>query len=342
MSSVSGALAGRTGHAVHAITTKEIRGVMGEAGISKTTVQEVFKRKLRRHRQNARKGVIENVPEDPVELSNMNYENIPENLRNVPDRDGLETRFLLDIYKDVPGLTLQDMVIVMTNFGTEILNGTTKWLIDGTFQSCPPQFSQCVTIMALVEVMYKPDCYDTYPAAYGLLPNKEGGTYQLFLEMINHYATYAQAQGVGCDFESGFHKIVLNVYKDVDIWGRLFHLYGNWKLNRSIIGVQKLKNTSETFQRFCDRLKTIPYIPKSKIQIVWQFMKNKMTENEWSMWRTWVVKIAWTDAAGTVHKAETQDFTGKVKRYIQYLEKYYIGTKVPGKQPTMPTYPHAM
>lgn len=139
----------------------------------------------------------------------------------------------------------------IVGFSTEqnikVLCDVKKIYVDGTFKSCPKNFTQLFTIHGL-----KNDVY--LPLVFFLLPNKLSTTYTCaFQHVIRHSISIA---GVSCfptdifiDFEPAIHSAAAEVFPNAKISGCRFHLGQSWWRKIQSLGLTKLYNDNTGHRR---------------------------------------------------------------------------------------------
>ena len=95
-------------------------------------------------------------------------------------------------------------------FGTpeslRFLANSANWFMEGTFTSCPPQFTQLHTIHGLGGGR-------NVVGAYALLPNKTRATYSEFLAEIQRMTNNSVPHSVLFDFETSMLGAVEQMYR---------------------------------------------------------------------------------------------------------------------------------
>jgi hypothetical protein len=111
-------------------------------------------------------------------------------------------------------------LIFASDISLEILANSTKWHVDGTFQTCPKLFYQILTIHAL----YKDEMI---ACAYILLPDKLQTTYENVFEKINSIILEMHirilVEEIMSDFEAGLLIQLAITFKQAKIKGCWFH-----------------------------------------------------------------------------------------------------------------------
>lgn len=95
--------------------------------------------------------------------------------------------------------------------------------MDGTFKIAPPLFSQVYIILA----QYMDG---VHPLIYALLPDKKNRTYERLFAMLLDLKPGIKPISIACEFEQAAIKAIKNKFPGFQIYGCLFHLSKNFRL----------------------------------------------------------------------------------------------------------------
>ncbi|KAE9523019.1 hypothetical protein AGLY_016650 [Aphis glycines] len=160
-----------------------------------------------------------NLP--PLTLSDVTL--IKRNIRN--SRNSIHPRLPKSSLETQNSLNNMEILTnTVTNLKT--LCDTDNIYVDGTFKSCPKFFHQIFTIHGYVNNKVY------IPLVFGILGNKELGTY---IQFFKHIVTYCSTidltflpNRIFIDFEIGIHNAAKHVWPLIEIKGCRFHLGQSW------------------------------------------------------------------------------------------------------------------
>ena len=258
-----------------------------EQVIGNMTKKESVSRKIRRERGK----VLERptIPTDYVPFFNM------------PDRytktsDGGD---FLRAVQWTDGPDSQALLLFLSDHGKSLLKTYRSWNMDGTFQTCPAQFSQLYFIFAIT------DTGKTIPAAYSLLPNKK--CYGLLFEELKKIIEEtSHLEKVMVDFEKGVHRQIEESFPNASVSGCLFHYKQAVRRQLGAKGCMALYNADRNFQTLVSMLYSLPFVPSHEVVHVFETVVQPFFED---------CADDWTEEG---YDEETGDF-------FKYFERTYIG-----------------
>lgn len=156
-------------------------------------------------------------------------------------------------------------------------NGKT-FFFDGTFKSCPKQFSQLYT----VHVDWNSTTYETniYPVIYALLPDKTEATYSLLLRQLKTWCPEWNPEIIKLDFEMSAMKAVQSQFPQVKLSGCNFHLNQClWKKIQQIGLVVDYTENKEV-RDICRMCSALAYLPLEFINDAWLYIMSICPKNE--------------------------------------------------------------
>ncbi|KAG8175298.1 hypothetical protein JTE90_027112 [Oedothorax gibbosus] len=112
------------------------------------------------------------------------------------------------------------MIIFATDDGRDSLRNNKSFFVDGTFKSCPGQFTQLYTIH--VDLGSNDQEVNIVVAAFALLQRKDTATYERLFSVLKEKCQF-NPDSVIIDFEAAAIIALKNVFNDVDINGCHFH-----------------------------------------------------------------------------------------------------------------------
>lgn len=151
-------------------------------------------------------------------------------------------------------------------------------LFDGTFRSCPKQFTQIYTI----HVDVGSNEYETNicPAIFALLPDKQESTYKIMLEIIKKWCPSWSPELVKVDFEASMMTAIKSTFPQTQISGCSFH-FGQclWRKIQTL-GLVKDYREDEAVKQTCKMCAALAYLPPHCIQEAWMMILQSAPENE--------------------------------------------------------------
>ena len=237
----------------------------------------------------------------------------PEDLMNLSEQyTELEngTQFLVSAEQ----LTEDGVALVfISDFGKRILKESQDWFMDGTFSTVPDQFSQLYVVFGSgVAPTDK-----IFPAAYLLLPDKRGHTYQHVLQVLKDVTDHSPTS-ISIDFEQAAMTAIRSVFPAAVIKGCVFHWKKSLFANVGGKGCLKLFHENEHFQVGLDLIYTLSMVPPADMS------------------------LAWEDVVEPYFEEHLPD-RPEVEEYLTYCENTYVG-KLNGRTGTRknPRFPVAM
>ena len=129
--------------------------------------------------------------------------------------------------------------------------------IDGTFKTCPPHFTQLLTIHALYHGVY-------IPLVFFILPSKSVDSYT---SAFQHLGNHCSQWGFQClptrifvDFEVSIHTAALSVWGQAKIIGCRFHLGQSWYRKLSSLGLRQVYSSSSEKSNFLKLFFELPFL----------------------------------------------------------------------------------
>ena len=151
----------------------------------------------------------------------------------------------------------------MSDHGKSLLKTYRSWNMDGTFQTCPAQFSQLYFIFAIT------DTGKTIPAAYSLLPNKK--CYGLLFEELKKIIEEtSHLEKVMVDFEKVVHRQIEESFPNASVSGCLFHYKQAVRRQLGAKGCMALYNADRNFQTLVSMLYSLPFVPSREVVHVFE------------------------------------------------------------------------
>lgn len=136
------------------------------------------------------------------------------------------------------------------------------WFLDGTFKSCPPQFSQIYTINGVYEGV-------GFPFVYALLPGKAQFLYETFFRMIKDAAV---DNGINLnpnvmmfDFERAALNAAKQEFPNADIHACHFHLASNLNKRVQNEGLAAIYRDSEEISLGVKKLLALSFLPPGEV-----------------------------------------------------------------------------
>ncbi|XP_016663060.1 uncharacterized protein LOC107884772 [Acyrthosiphon pisum] len=168
---------------------------------------------------------------------------------------GEQFLFVNDIVNSIVGFSTQQNI--------KVLCDVKKIYVDGTFKSCPKNFTQLFTIHGLKNSVY-------LPLVFFLLPNKLNSTYKCaFQHVIRHSISVV---GISCsptdifiDFESAIHSAVADVFPNAQIRGCRFHLGQSWWRKIQSLGLTKLYNDNTDDSHYLKYFFGLPFLEPENV-----------------------------------------------------------------------------
>ena len=206
------------------------------------------------------------------------------------------------------------MLIFFSENGLSRLENSSVWHCDGTFSCVPEAFAQMYVVFGSKEE-------HVFPVVYAFLPAKNASVFErLFTFLLSK--VQRGPQKIVLDFELAAINTIEELIPDTAVEGCLFH----WK--KAIFsqvqkkGLLRLYNQDENMQSALQLIYSLAYVPAEQIVDVY-------TQKV----RTQIMQFA-TDW--------NQEDTDNLKRFLQYIEKYFVGESCTRKSRRPPFFSHSL
>lgn len=186
----------------------------------------------------------------------------------------------------IPNTNLNEDIkslIFCTDKNIKLLQESTIWIMDGTFQSCPKLFMQLYSIHGTVG---NGNNKRIVPLVYALLPRKTQECYTHFLTELKRYGqslcneeSFAP-QVVMTDFEIAVINSVRSVFPGTYHKTCLFHLGQNIWRRVQEFGLQNRYHTDGEFSLKIRHLIALAYLPPAEIPDVFNILKEKILPSD--------------------------------------------------------------
>ncbi|KAJ6641761.1 hypothetical protein Bhyg_06704, partial [Pseudolycoriella hygida] len=218
-----------------------IRNVI--AGMSKTAAvqmksYETLSRNVRRIRQKGN-----SLPSVPVTLADFI---LPEEYMVTLEGQ----QFLLHDNKD----PFRRTMIFATKENISFLAHCDEWYMDGTFDICPPLFSQLYTIHGRRNNLH-------FPLVYVLASKKDYFTYEGLFNQLKVADKRLQPKKIMIDFEKAAHKAAEDVFEGVEVSGCFFHFCQCLYRKIQECGLQKTYIEDATFAMNMRCIAALAFVP---------------------------------------------------------------------------------
>lgn len=160
----------------------------------------------------------------------------------------------------------------------EFLSSGEIFFLDGTFQSCPKQFSQLYTIH--VENGSTETETHVYPAIFALLPDKRETTYRALFQNLKKWCSVWRPSTIKIDFETSAINACRVEFPDASISGCNFHFHQClWRKIQELGLVVEYKDC-EAIRTFCRMCAALSHLPIENIEDAWLLIMENAPSNE--------------------------------------------------------------
>lgn len=172
------------------------------------------------------------APDAPKDLETLV---IPESFQLYSPSEGTTEQFLLHDSGPSP-----DRILIFgRSRSLNVLHQSDMWYADGTFKIAPPLFSQVYILLAKY-------LDGVHPLLYALLPDKRSQTYERLFQIIIDMKPDLKPVSIACDFEQAAINAFKNKFPGVKIYGCLFHLSKNFRMQMCELDlISKYKNDAD-------------------------------------------------------------------------------------------------
>lgn len=166
----------------------------------------------------------------------------------------------------------------VTKKGRKALADYTSFFMDGTFKSCPKQFTQIYTIHA--DLGSTDEETNIVPIFYALLPNKRRSTYFELFTAIKEFVPQWNPETITMDFEEAAIAALINLFPQVNIQGCNFHW--NQCLWRKIqnLGLVNEYRENENIRLHLRMCSALAYLPLEDVDDGWLLIQEQTDNNE--------------------------------------------------------------
>ncbi|CAF4388334.1 unnamed protein product, partial [Rotaria sp. Silwood2] len=172
-------------------------------------------------------------------------------------------RFLLS---DI-NMNKKRIVLFATDQQLQLLFKAKHVLMDGTFDSAPPYFSQVYTLHAIKHGK-------TFPCVIGLLTGKTSSIYERMFDELtfdaNRLNMFFEPERITSDFEKSLIKAVSNKFSSTYHSGCYFHFSQCIYRKIQSLGLSTLYRDDEDVRSTCRQLMALPFLPMEEIEFAFE------------------------------------------------------------------------
>lgn len=193
---------------------------------------------------------------------------------DIPDelKRTIDSKYLF-IWDDSGADDPNRIIIFSTEMSIDILNNSSEWYVDGTFQVSPLLYKQILTINIIFHGK-------NLPIVYTFLPNKQEITYTKFFEMLlnNEIKCIERPVGFIVDYELA---IINSIDKSFEckISGCYFHYVQSMWRNVSTKGLIPLFNNDPAVTLGYRRIKALPFLKLNHVIRGFKLIANEVPSN---------------------------------------------------------------
>ena len=209
-------------------------------------------RNLKRRVQRTRV-VVAAGPPNPQNLADLV---IPLQFTRYEREPNVFENFLL--YDSGQGARENRLLIFSTQRNLDILQRSTNWAMDGTFDVAPPLFSQLYSIHSQFGGR-------SHPLVFGLLPSKRRVTYDTFFVGVQQISNNLQPTSIITDFEMAAIQAAGTAFPNATQSGCFFHLTQNIYRRIQNEGLQVRYETDANFALQCRMIGALAFVPVADI-----------------------------------------------------------------------------
>ena len=159
------------------------------------------------------------------------------------------------------------MLMFMSPFGRELLKNSPHYFADGTFRTCPDPFGQVYIVYGETRQ------HKVLPACYGLLPNKQTETYNVFWsklkECLDSDGVPTTPSNLIIDFEKAAMNGFSRSFKETAVSGCYFHMRKNLHSKLGEKGALVDYNENRNFQKLTGLMYSLAFVPIHEIVPLW-------------------------------------------------------------------------
>ncbi len=195
----------------------------------------------------------------PAEPDGPDFE-LPEEYRTVEDEPfvALDTRETEPLQPRIIAFASPDMVNMM-RVGQ-------SWFVDGTFGSCPNQFSQLYTVHVVQNGF-------NFPVIFALLPNKNQDTYNRLFSHLHHLG--ANPTKVMMDFEIAASSQMSEVFPNIEIGYCFFHLTQSIWRHVQLAGLAMRYGNDDDFALRLRQIPAVAFLPSDDVSVVFDQLQDQ-------------------------------------------------------------------
>lgn len=178
----------------------------------------------------------------------------------------------LDFYND------GKRILVFDGVGYQELLRNNIFFLDGTFKSCPKQFSQLLSIHA--------DCGSTeyenqvYSIFFCLLPGKKESTYRSLFSELKTLCPHWKPKLMKMDFEAAMLKASQEEFPDSKISGCTFHFTQSLWRNIQSLGLTSLYKSNDEVRNIFKMCAALAYLPPEQVEDGWLIIMEDVPQDE--------------------------------------------------------------
>ena len=181
---------------------------------------------------------------------------IPQQFTRYEREPGVFEDFLL--HDSGPGAGEDRILIFSTRRNLEILQRSSDWAMDGTFDIAPPLFSQIYSIHAVY-------LGRSHPLVFGILPSKRRTIYDAFFAGVLRLSNNLQPTTLITDFEMAAIQAAGATFPNAVKSGCLFHLTQNIHRRVQNEGLQERYETDANFALQCRMIGALAFVPPADV-----------------------------------------------------------------------------
>jgi hypothetical protein len=147
-------------------------------------------------------------------------------------------------------------------FGTESniihMKNSKTWIADATFKVVPVNFTQLFTIQIAIRNKFK-------PMIYCLMKKKDVASYTILFEVLKTKFGLQKPERIVLDFEYASFSVISVVFKDVIVYGCLFHLSQIIWRKLQNLNYTELYKTKSSFFFSVKLICSLSFVPANRI-----------------------------------------------------------------------------
>lgn len=247
---------------------------LDDEGVSRVPKRKALIARIRRKRARLEEG-YEALPRDRTFM-------IPERFR-VVTCGGEEVQFLQHDDRQDDGVEDEEedeeeedndrILIFGTPEGLDMVAGSNTIMLDGTFKVCPSLFFQLFTIHAVRDGW-------VFPCVFALLPRKDQATYIRMFNIIRGLRPEFRPERAICDYETGVHAALRNVFQNISVEGCFFHLSQSiWRRVQSA-GLAQAYVQNPAVRKYVKSLGSLAFLPVEQVVRAFEALQEEIDEME--------------------------------------------------------------